>query len=301
MTVEAPTTTQMSSIPTDQDVPQPQGTHEEILAAIREEAGIADISPAPSKTPDQSGTPHGKWDAPVRPSEELEDIRSKVDALPPPNLEQINDLGLNEFRGADIVYSSFDISQGKPTLHENIFRYVHNIRPEWQLTSELSAKIKLRSIARIRNYLRPSGTPGKPNKPVVHEPVNFGGIVANVEDAMKQMQRAFGEELLDEDTHTELLAKILSGMSDGDKKYLLRSTGRQREGVKQGTPKSDPKFSFVVHYIIRGHRTGQVEIDSMLDELSTIKSDRDRFDWSHLVSKYNNHHPDSTISVEDFV
>ncbi len=57
---------------------------------------------------------------------------------------------------SQILYYSFNYSQGEAGNHRNIFRYIHKIRPDWQITPQDRNMIFATTIGPAMKYVLPN-------------------------------------------------------------------------------------------------------------------------------------------------
>ncbi len=252
------------------------------------------------------------------------------------NLEQsrrIEDLNnpLTVGYARQVLFLSYRYSQQHTGLQRRLFRYLHKIRPDWEIPNE-EFKNELQSTAfkQFSNFVIPKdGIQLHPikgaYKPKGNE-IDENDIATSVETEIASMEKVFNDIPPNKpDTSEglewslglhlksaqELIPKIVTDMLNRDEHYLLEEGGRDREGIKHHSTQSDPWSSHIIDYALKRKPAGLAEYNRLFSDVRAyILAPERKSDWywknngalvlADLLDVYNQNHTGEVKIPESF-
>ncbi len=182
-----------------------------------------------------------------------------------------------------IFISSFRFSQGEPLLQQDIFAYLHGIRPSWRIDAKMKRRLLTSSLGVIRKIVptRETIDTVKFPHPVVNEEKQVS-LQGETRNRLNDMQDALKSVMIP--NAALLVAKITEKMIAKDIKFL----------------KQDRPLSYICQYGIRGHSTGIEEYDMLFKEINAYIFETLKYVESplyELIDLYNARNPDNKIII----
>ena len=230
-----------------------------------------------------------------------------------------------------VLFLSYRYSQQDTRLQRGLFRYLHKIRPDWEIPNE-EFKNELQSTAfkQFSNFVIPKdGIQSHPIKGK-HEPkenvIDENDIAASVESEISSMEKIFNDippnnpDSIDGlewslGIHLKsaqgLIPRIVNDMLNRDNYYLLEEGGRDRAGIKRSSPQSDQWSSHIICYALKRNSAGLPEYNKLFSDIrGYILSPERKSDWhwmnngalilAELLDVYNQHHEGEIKISEPF-
>lgn len=193
-------------------------------------------------------------------------------------------------QAGNLFIQSFRFSQGEVELQEDIFRFLHEIHPEWRMSDDFREKVYAESIEKIKNIVFASSRRGIPGGPKNNMHTTVGTthpqdravevVKGGAKEELRQMQGILNGDgrLGDTDAKTgdDLIQKIAYSMLIRDINYLKkgRSISYLRhfafDSRSTSIPEYDLLFRKVGEYL--GTVDSQPKISSKLTELKNLTS-----------------------------
>lgn len=237
--------------------------------------------------------------------------------------EQKERVPLTAEYGAKIFFLSYRFSQGNSALQRYVFDFFHLLRPYWRITDALKKEISQIVKPQIENFLGvgkkyAQGVSQSPKGTYHPEIGNAQFTGYKIDDAvyleLGEMEKSFNGRK--KYFRQRTIKELAEGISILEHNWLVVKGGRPRKPAQSQkvTTATDPFFSQLCYYGFLGHSTGVKEYDEMFREVATyIRSalvPPRVFSWprkpafaqfgrlSDVVRVYNEHHPDSKVSIE---
>lgn len=172
---------------------------------------------------------------------------------------------------ADLFFRAFEHAQGdldkNARIQQNIFEYIHVIRPSWQLPDHLQTEFEALAWNKVERYLQYAIGGAKAEKTgiVLHAKYprssEFFDRARNFVDTLNSSSYS---------DHNGLVVDITKGIIDLDYHYLVEKNGRVRSHPnpeKGNSYKHDPWLSYLFYFGLEKHATGFSELDQMYTEV----------------------------------
>lgn len=164
-----------------------------------------------------------------------------------------------------VFFYSFYFSQGNPTMQQNLFRYIHRIRPDWTVDPEVYAS--LRSLERTVLRLPYRGLHGSFR--------SHKYAISEVETQADIMAQTLNTGSMSDPAIQCICSLILEAMIERDHDYLCIQKGRPERdatyNVSYGSYRydyfRDPLLSHLCHFCILGNKCHIAEFDELFGTL----------------------------------
>lgn len=172
-----------------------------------------------------------------------------------------------------LFFDSFRFSQGESELQDDIFVYLHDAHPDWQITPEITQRIRegLLPIMKDRVLIQNDAEAGP----------FHGSYKGDIEDFFEQFNLALSGFVRIVNTgelrhagplrrKVPVVDRISKLILKQDKQFLVKRQGRARivEGNEvKYNPDSDPWLSQLIYYGFEGNSTGSPDFDQMFADV----------------------------------
>ena len=194
--------------------------------------------------------------------------------------------------GSKILFHSFTYSQGNVSLQQDLFDYIHLIRPAWRMNNGLKQEIFENALPSVAKRLKFSV--GNNEKHELH-PKIYESIPMHLDARLQDFQKSLEKNIAEKDPLIEKIA-IMCLLNDfhflvHDLDQSPRGRPRRNEGEKW--------LSQLCHFGMNDAPTGLLEFDEMFDDVrQAIKNglfnnlDRELdAKLSRVTEIYNSRHP----------
>lgn len=206
-----------------------------------------------------------------------------------------------------ILLNSFFLSQGKPSLQDNIFSYIHLIKPAWKVDPTTRNDLS-KYITDVAIKMKDKG---------LHK--HMGSNIAARAEAIRVfdvMDKIFAGQYREGNigtTHHDLMRLITTGMIDRDI-YGFTNFGErgamryEHPEERRYTPLTDKYLSQFCYFILGENNLNIPEFDNMFEDIreyiqapEVMAYLKQKFPdkLERTVELYNLHHPDKQVSLPD--
>jgi hypothetical protein len=165
-----------------------------------------------------------------------------------------------------LLIQSFKHSQGESSLQAKIFRYLHQLHPDWRVDAASSERILVettRAIGRLLPTLDELGRHTAPDR-LTHIPVFEESILRHSLTEFSRLQACFNTPASVDPALPQEMAELV----------ILRDCqyrrGRPHQPIGSSNryrAEADPYLSYLCYYGLEQHSTGSVEFDLMYQEI----------------------------------
>lgn len=210
---------------------------------------------------------------------------------------------------ANLFFFSFDHSQGIIAIQYRIFEYIHNIRPNWQITEGINADILEIAAKRVERFLHHAlKAPFEDTtRPIFHQSIGGIDVPKEIEGRLREMRQCLNQPGDEPPTKLHIIENITGAIIAGEfnllymKEILHGKKGRERQNADPHKTKADPYFSYICHYALNRRKTGIPEYDQMYTDIreflfSDAEKSKDRMaELNKVVEIYNEKHPQTPV------
>lgn len=170
---------------------------------------------------------------------------------------------------SDILFASFEHSQGRPHLQLLILKAIKINNPDWSIDNVMKSEISAIALPKIQRHIAAHSEPhsdkdSKQERKVLHPSVKGKSITGELELRLEEMQSVFHKPIPDGGISYYEIAEL---MVQQDFQFLSQCDGRLRRNADPNTPQGDPFLSFVCYYGYEGHTTRIPELDRVYKDV----------------------------------
>lgn len=199
-----------------------------------------------------------------------------------PDLSEAEPKPLTAEYAARLFFWSFRISQGNQELQEEIFVYLHHLRPHWRIDDPIKEEFKRIAEAQVTKFL--NTTKGEATLHMVFD----NPVSETLNDGLFMWHLMIGILNEEDEPANVKLSDITDGILDKDLQYLIergrpRSTSEETPAIPSSLPSRDPFLSHFYYYGLEQHRTGLPEYDQLFRDVVNYA-----LDWRKKFPEPNN-------------
>jgi hypothetical protein len=205
-----------------------------------------------------------------------------------------------------ILFVSYRLSQGSPSLQHYLFDYVAVVRPQWHLTDEVRMRV-VQQLAPAVSRMVARG---------LHPDIASNLVLEDLKKEARALAEAF--TLPDALERDELLYQLLAGFIRRDHHFFCGDTehDHHQRSRSQATfdrsSATDPFLSFFCHFVLLKHnKCGCSLFDEMFnvmrEALATDKVVAQRLRQQgiaellpRVIAIHNAHHPDCQVALPEW-
>ena len=190
---------------------------------------------------------------------------------------------------ARLIFWSYKLSQGNTGLQKEIFEYLHDVHPEWQVTNEMKQPIFEKTFEIANKYLNESSV--SPHR------LDAEKITEDLKGQIELLVQFLEKNLKYERPKEHVLKGLKKSFIDSDFYFL--------EKERKSSPKKYK--SYICDYILGHYKTSIPEYDKMLGELrpliledlkDTVTDSRFDNQLERIIKAYNIANPKALVDLK---
>ncbi len=208
----------------------------------------------------------------------------------------------------EVFIYSYYISQGSPSLQDNVFYYVHCARPSWRVDDELKISIiegVVNSVGKlIHNASLDPDSLDFDSTPAYHRPVDGqilaqgGGIRGFLQQEIDMMQLDLNSSVIDS-SKAEIIPTLTYRITEKDLRFIH---GRNRRLIQGGNVidlfLADTHLSQLCYHAFLGNTVRNIAVYDELfrdvgEHIRTLP--RLSIGMTTIIEKFNQHHPETPV------